>query len=50
MISGGIEVSQEALLTLPAALLCCDSKGFMRAFKVFLKPYEAPQKSVKRKI
>ena len=31
-------------------LLCGVSKGFMRAFKAFIKPFEAPQKSVKMKI
>ena len=28
-------------------LLCAVSKGFMKAFKVFIKSFEAPQKSVK---
>ena len=31
-------------------LLCGSSKGFMKAFKAFLKPFEAPQRSVKIKI
>ena len=31
-------------------LLCGASKGFMKAFKVFIKAFEAPQKSVKIKI
>ena len=31
------------------ALLCGASKGFMNAFKAFIKPFEAPQ-SVKIKI
>ena len=31
-------------------LLCGASKGFMKAFKAFIKPFEAPQKSVKIKI
>ena len=30
-------------------LLCGASKGFMRALKVFIKPFEAPQRSVKIK-
>ena len=30
-------------------LLCGASKGFMKAFKAFIKPFEAPQ-SVKTKI
>ena len=28
---------------------CGDSKGFMKAFKAFIKPFEAPQRSVKIK-
>ena len=31
-------------------LLCDVSKGFMKAFKVFIKPFETPQKRVKIKI
>ena len=31
-------------------LLCGASKGFLKAFKAFIKPFEAPQKSVKIKI
>ena len=31
-------------------LLCGDSKGFMKAFKAFIKPSDAPQRSVKIKI
>ena len=31
-------------------LLCGVSKGFMKAFKAFIKPFEAPQRSVKIKI
>ena len=31
-------------------LLCSASKGFMKAFKGFIKPFEAPQKSVKMKV
>ena len=31
-------------------LLCGASKGFMKAFKAFTKPFEAPQRSVKIKI
>ena len=31
-------------------LLCGASKGFMKAFKAFIKPSEAPQKSEKIKI
>ena len=31
-------------------LLCGASKGFMKAFKAFIKPFEAPQRSVKMKI
>ena len=31
-------------------LLCGASKGFMKAFKAFIKPFEAPQRSVKIKI
>ena len=27
-----------------------DSKGFMNAFKAFIKPFEPPQRSVKIKI
>ena len=30
--------------------LCGVSKGFMKAFKTFLKPFEAPQRSAKIKI
>ena len=30
--------------------LCGASKGFMKAFKAFIKPFEAPQRSVKIKI
>ena len=31
-------------------LLFGASKGFIKAFKVFIKPFEAPQRSVKIKI
>ena len=31
-------------------LLCGASKGFIKAFKGFIKPFEAPQRSVKIKI
>ena len=31
-------------------LLCDASKGFMKALKAFIKPFEAPQRSVKKKI
>ena len=31
-------------------LLCGASKGFMKALKTFIKPFEAPQRSVKIKI
>ena len=31
-------------------LLCGASKGFMKAFKAYIKPFEAPQRSVKIKI
>ena len=31
-------------------LLCGISKGFIKAFKVFIKPFETPQRSVKIKI
>ena len=31
-------------------LLCSASKGFMRALMAFIKPFEAPQRSVKIKI
>ena len=31
-------------------LLCGASKGFMKAFKAFIKPLEAPQRSVKIKL
>ena len=31
-------------------LLCGVSKGFMRAYKTFVKTFEAPQRSVKTKI
>ena len=30
--------------------LCGSLKGFMKAFKGFIKPFEAPQRSVKIKI
>ena len=30
--------------------LCGDSKSFMKAFKAFIKPFEAPQRSAKIKI
>ena len=29
-------------------LLCGASKGFMKTFKVFTKPFEAPQRSIKK--
>ena len=32
------------------AILCGASKGFMKTLKAFMKPFEAPQKSVKIKI
>ena len=28
--------------------LCSASKGFMKAFKAFKKPFEVPQRSVKK--
>ena len=28
-------------------LLCGAAKGFMKAFRAFIKPFEAPQRSVK---
>ena len=31
-------------------LFCGASKGFMKAVKAFMKPFEAPQRSVKIKI
>ena len=31
-------------------LLCGASKGFMKALKAFIKPFEVPQRSVKIKI
>ena len=31
-------------------LLCGASKGFMKALKAFIKPFEAPQRRVKIKI
>ena len=31
-------------------LLCGASKGFMKAVQAFVKPFEAPQRSVKIKI
>ena len=55
---------QLGLLTLPATipdeekklteififtLICGASKGFMKAFKAFIKPFEAPQRSAKIK-
>ena len=33
-----------------STLLCGASKGFMKAFKAFIKPFEAPQRSVEIKI
>ena len=33
-----------------SALLCLTSKGFMKALKAIIKPFEAPQRSVKIKI
>ena len=32
------------------SLLCVASKGFMKALKAFMKPFESPQGSVKIKI
>ena len=31
-------------------LLCGTTKGFMKAFKAFIKPFESTQRSVKIKI
>ena len=31
-------------------LLCGASKGFMKAFKAFIKPFDTPQRSVKIKL
>ena len=31
-------------------LLCGAAKGFMKAFKAFIKPFEVPQRSVEIKI
>ena len=33
-----------------STLLCGAAKGFMKAFETFIKPFEAPQRSVKIKI
>ena len=41
-----IKVKLDFFLT----LLCRASKGFMKVFKAFVKPFEAPQRSVKIKI
>ena len=48
VIMEAIEIKIE--LNFIFTLLCGASKGFMKAFKVFIKPFEAPQKSVKIKI
>ena len=32
------------------SLLCGASRGFVKAFKAFIKPFEAPQRSAKIKI
>ena len=31
-------------------LLCSGSKGFMKALKAFIKPFETPQRSVKKSL
>ena len=40
------EINLNFIFTLP----CRASKGFMKALKTFIKPFEAPQRSVKMKI
>ena len=49
-----IEINQKigpmTLLTLAVPVLDKASKGFMKALKAFIKPFEAPQRSVKIKI
>ena len=40
------EINLNFIFTLP----CRASKGFMKALKAFIKPFEAPQRSVKMKI
>ena len=37
-------------LNLFFTLLCGTSKGFLKAFKVFIKPFEVPQRRVKIKV
>ena len=37
-------------LILIFTLLCSASKGFLKAFKTFINPFEAPQRSMKIKI
>ena len=40
-------LAEESKLTFIFTLLCGVSKGFMKTFKAFIKPCEAPQRSVK---
>ena len=40
------EINLNFIFTLP----CRASKGFMKALKALIKPFEAPQRSVKMKI
>ena len=40
------EISEIPIFT----LLCGASKGFMKALKAFIKPFETPQRSMKIKI
>ena len=40
------EINLNFIFTLP----CRASKGFMKALMAFIKPFEAPQRSVKMKI
>ena len=43
-----IEIKVKVIIYL--TLLCGPSKGFMKAFKAFIKSFETPQRSVKIKI
>ena len=46
MLDGEKKLTEMFIFT----LLCGASKGFMKAFKAFIKPSEAPQRSVKIKV
>ena len=48
-LSAGPYISESCIQIKIFTLLCGASKGFMKTFKAFIKPFEAPQRIVKIK-